>query len=319
MTADGGAGTVAIVGVGAVGATTAYALMNAGTASEIILIGKDSTKVDGEVMDLNHGSSFVPPVRIRAGTYEDCKDAQVVIISAGARQKPGESRMDLIRNNTAVIREIVPSIAMNNEDCIILMVTNPVDALTYAALKISGFPPERVIGSGTLLDTARFRFLLSENCGVAPENVHAYIIGEHGDWEVAVWSATSIAGMPFEMFCTGCPRQCSAGDKESIFQNVKNAAYEIIEKKGATYYAIGLAVRRIVQAILRNENVVLTISSLMRGYYGVSDVCLSLPTIVNGQGVVRILELPLIDEEINGFRASAKALKANIERVGPLS
>ena len=307
---------VAIVGMGAVGATTAYAVMNAGVTSELILVDRDRDKVTGEVMDLNHGSSFVPPVRIRAGGYEDCGEARVVIITAGVRQEPGESRMDLLGRNLGVVDEVISSVVANNDDCIILMVSNPVDALTYAALKKSGFPPERVIGSGTLLDTSRFRYLLSEHCRVATQNVHAYIIGEHGDSEVAAWSATNVAGMPFEMFCRGCPCGCTLGDKDEIFQSVKNAAYEIIEKKGATFYAIGLAVRRIVRAILRNENDVLSVSSLMDGQYGVSDVCVSLPSVVNENGVERVLEMPLNEDESSRFRASAEALRANLEKVG---
>ena len=307
---------VAIVGMGAVGATTAYALMNGGVTSELILVDRDTDKVTGEVMDLNHGSSFVPPVRIRAGGYEDCGEARVVIITAGVRQKPGESRIELLGRNLEVIDEVIPSVIANNDDCIILMVTNPVDALTYAALKKSGFPPGRVIGSGTLLDTSRFRYLLSEHCRVATQNVHAYIIGEHGDTEVAAWSATNVAGMPFEIFCQGCPCGCTLGDKDEIFQSVKNAAYEIIEKKGATFYAIGLAVRSIVQAILRNENVVLSVSSLMEGQYGVSDVCVSLPSVVDENGVARVLEMPLSEDESSRFRASAEGLRANLEKVG---
>jgi L-lactate dehydrogenase len=308
--------TVAIVGVGAVGATTAYALMNAGATSELILVGRDTDRVAGEVMDLTHGSSFVPPVKVRAGGYEDCREARVVIITAGVRQKPGESRMDLLGRNLDVIDEIIPNVTANNQDCIILMVTNPVDALTYAALKKSGFPPGRVFGSGTLLDTSRFRYLLSEHCRVATQNVHAYIIGEHGDSEVAAWSATNVAGMPFELFCQGCPCQCTLGDKDEIFQSVKNAAYEIIEKKGATFYAIGLAVRRIVQAIIRNENVVLSVSSLMEGQYGASDVCVSLPSVIDENGVARVLEVPLSDDESSRFKESAEALKVRLKEVG---
>ena len=307
---------VAIVGVGAVRATTAYALMNAGATSELILIGRDLEKVTGEVMDLNHGSSFVPPVTIRAGGYEDCSEARVVIITAGVRQKPGESRIELLERNLEVINEIIPKVVANNDDCVILMVTNPVDALTYAALKKSGFPPGRVIGSGTLLDTSRFRYLLGEQCHVAIQNVHAYIIGEHGDSEVAAWSATNVAGMPFELFCQGCPCGCTLGDKDEIFQSVRNAAYEIIEKKGATFYAIGLAVRRIVQAILRNESVILTVSSLMEGQYGVSDVCVSLPSVVDESGVSRVLEMTLSEDESGMFRASAESLRDNLEKVG---
>jgi len=290
-------GTVAIVGLGAVGASSAFALINAGAASEIILISRDGAKIAGEVMDLNHGSSFVPPVKIRSGSYEDCGAARIVIVTAGVRQQPCESRIELLERNLAVINEVIPQVTANNKDCIILMVTNPVDALTYAALKLSGLPAGRVIGSGTLLDTARFRFLLGEHCGMASENVHAYIIGEHGDSEVAAWSATDIAGIPFELFCRDCPRACAFPDKEAIFNSVKSAAYKIIENKGATYYAIALAVRRIVQAILRDENVALPVSTLLEGQHGVEDVCLSLPAIIGANGVSRVLELPLSEEE----------------------
>lgn len=307
---------VAIVGIGAVGATTAYALINAGAVAELILVGRDTDKVAGEVMDLNHGSSFVPPVRIRAGSYEDCKDARIVIVTAGVRQEPGESRMALLGRNLEVMKEIIPSVTANNPDCIILMVSNPVDAMTYAALKISGFPPGKVIGSGTLLDTSRFRSLLSDHCRVAAQNVHAYIIGEHGDSEVAAWSATSVAGMPFEKFCQGCPCGCTLVEKDDIFQSVRNAAYETIEKKGATFYAIGLAVRRMVQAILRNESVILTVSSLMSGQYGVEDVCVSLPSVVDENGLSRVLEIPLSDEESGKFRASAEMLRSNLTESG---
>jgi L-lactate dehydrogenase len=308
--------SVAIVGTGAVGATIAYAVMNAGAASELILIDRNQDKLNGEVMDLNHGSSFVPPITVRAGTYEDCAEASIVIVTAGVHQAPGESRLDLMGTNLKIINEVVSNIVSVNDDCIILMVTNPVDALTYAALRRSGFPQERVIGSGTLLDTSRFRYLLSEHCHVAAENVHAYIIGEHGDSEVAAWSATSIAGMPFELFCRGCARKCTLADRGAIFESVRNAAYEIIEKKGATFYAIGLAVRRIVQAILRDENLILTVSSLMDGQYGVRDVCMSLPSIVNRNGVVRVLEMPLDEKESGEFASSADILRRNLASAG---
>jgi len=307
---------VAIVGMGAVGATTAYALMNAGATSEIILIDRNQDRVAGEAMDLNHGSSFVPPVKIRSGTYDDCRHADIVIVTAGVRQEPGENRLNLLNRNLEVMDEVIPGVVKANPECIILMVTNPVDALTYAALKKSGFPSRRVIGSGTLLDTARFRYLLSEHCHVAAQNVHAYIIGEHGDSEVAAWSATSIAGMPFELFCQGCPHGCTLIEKDNIFQSVKNAAYEIIEKKGATFYAIGLAVRRIVQAILRDESVILTVSSLINGQYGAEDVSVSLPSVVDQGGVSRVLELPLNEKESGEFKKSAEDLRANLSKAG---
>lgn len=307
---------VTIIGAGYVGATTAYALMMGGTTSEIAMIDLDKDRLAGEVMDLNHGVVFVPPVKVYAGTYEDCKDSNIVIITAGVGQKPGETRVDLLKRNIDVFKDIVPKVVEKNDKCIILVVTNPVDVLTYATLKISGLPSSQVIGSGTVLDSARFKYLISQHCNVGPGNVHAYIIGEHGDTEVPAWSITNIASLPIEKFCIQCGRGCGEECKERIFSDVKNAAYQIIEGKGATYYAIGVAVRRIVEAILRDESSVLSVSSLMEGYYGVKDVCVSLPTIVNEHGIARVLELPLNDEEIKAFRHSAQTMRDLLNQVG---
>jgi len=290
--------------------------MIGGTTSEIVLIDVNEKKLNGEVLDLNHGISFVPPVKIYAGTYDDCRDSDIVIITAGVGQKPGETRLDLLKRNIKVFQSIVPRITAVNKDCIILVVTNPVDILTYATLKISGLPPHRVIGSGTVLDSARFKYLLSRHCHVAQQNVHAYIIGEHGDTEVAAWSITHIAGMPIEEYCLGCESPCAKEEKQRIFEEVKNSAYKIIEGKGATYYAVGLAVRRIVEAILRDENSILPVSSLMQGYYGVNDVCLSLPSLVNRNGVSKVLKLPLSNEEIAQFQHSADVLKQSLREIG---
>jgi len=307
---------VSIIGAGLVGSTTAYALMNSGAASEIALIDLNEKRLMGEVMDLNHGIFFVPPVRIKAGTFEDCADSNVVIITAGVSQKPGETRIDLLKRNVEVFKTIVPKIVEKNKDCIILVVTNPVDILTFVTWRLSGLPSNRVIGSGTLLDSARFRFLLSEHCNIASQNVHAYIIGEHGDTEVPAWSVANIAGIPFSEYCSNCIQDCGEANKERIFNEVKNAAYTIIEGKGATYYAIGLAIRRIVDAILRDENVVLPISSLMKGQYGVEDVCVSLPSLLNADGIVKVLELPLDQKEQEGFRHSAGTLRAILDEIG---
>lgn len=307
---------VTIIGAGYVGATIAYALMMGGTTSEIAMVDLNEKRLAGEVMDLNHGVVFVPPVKVYAGTYEDCKDSNIVIISAGVGQKPGETRIDLLKRNIDVFKDIVPKVVEKNDKCIILVVTNPVDILTYATLKISGLPPNQVIGSGTVLDSARFKYLISQHCNVAPGNVHAYIIGEHGDTEVPAWSITNIASLPIEKFCLQCGRGRAHECRETIFNDVKNAAYKIIEGKGATYYAIGLAVRRIVEAILRDENSVLSVSSLMEGYYGVRDVCVSLPTIVNENGIAKVLELPLSDQEIKAFQHSANTLKDLLKEVG---
>lgn len=307
---------VSIIGAGYVGATTAFALMAGGTTSEIAMIDVNEKKLAGEVLDLNHGISFVPQVRIHEGTYDDCADSNIVIITAGVGQKPGETRIDLLKRNIDVFQQIVPKVVERNKDCVILVVTNPVDILTYATLKISGLPENQVIGSGTVLDSSRFKYLLSDHCHVATQNVHAYIIGEHGDTEVPVWSNTNIAGMSIDKFCAQCGRSCLVDEKERIFQEVKNSAYRIIEGKGATYYAVALAVRRIVEAILRNERAILPVSSLMKGYYGIEDVCLSLPSIVNESGIERVLELPLSEEEIKGFQHSADTLKQSLKEIG---
>jgi len=306
---------IAVIGAGAVGATTAYALMTQGVGSEIVLIDIDKDKAEGEAMDLQHGTSFVNPVDIYAGDYKDLSDAHLIIITAGAAQKPGESRMDLIQKNTAVFKNIIASITKYNQDAVLLIVTNPVDILTYVSWKLSGFPANRVLGSGTVLDSSRFRAMLSKNCSVAASNVHGYIIGEHGDSEVAVWSLTNIAGTTIKNYCPICDNSCSREDLQQISDKVKNSAYEIIDKKGSTFYAVALAVSRIARAILRDENAVLTVSSIMKGYYGVNDLSLSLPTLVNANGIEKVLELPLSPEEEKAFKDSAAEIRKNIDKL----
>lgn len=308
---------VVIVGAGMVGSTAAYAMVMGGTASEIVLLDVNRARAEGEAMDLSHGLAFVRPVRVRAGDYPDCREAAVVVLAAGVNQKPGETRLDLVRANHRVFQEVVPRVAEHvSGDTILLVVTNPVDILTYVAFRLSGYPPSRVIGSGTTLDSSRFRYLVGEHCGVDVRNVHAYIIGEHGDTEVAAWSLTNIAGARLEEYCPACGRTCGDIRRESIFQKVRDAAYHIIERKGATYYAIGLAIRRIVESIVRDENSVLTVSSLMEGQYEVEDVCLSLPSVVNRRGRERILDLPLSDEEREAFRHSALTIKQVLQELG---
>jgi len=265
-------------------------------------------------MDLNHGLSFVQPSRIYVGDYSDCKDANIVVVTAGAGQKPGETRLDLVRKNTDIFKDIIPEIVRYNPR-MLLIVSNPVDVLTYVALKISQYPMNRVIGSGTSLDTARFRYLLSRHCEVDPRNVHAYIIGEHGDSEVPVWSLANIAGVSFRQYCPVCRRQCPENEWEDIFTQVKNAAYEIIKRKGATYFAISLALVRIVGSILRDENSVLTVSTLVDGYYDISDVCLSIPVILNRNGISKILKIELDESEVEKLKASAAVLKKIIKSV----
>jgi L-lactate dehydrogenase len=303
-------GRVVIIGAGFVGSTFAYALMINGVASEIVMIDVNRERLEGEVMDLNHGINFVRPVLIRAGTYQDCADADIIVITAGSNQKPGESRIDLLSRNTEIFRGIIGQIQSTQTQAILLIASNPVDIMTYITYKLSGFPSSRVIGSGTVLDTARFRYLLSRHCRVDSSNIHAYIIGEHGDTEVPIWSLANIAGIRFADYCPVCGNKCCGPlPQDEIFNEVKNAAYRIIKGKGATYYAIGLALVEIVESILRDERSVLTVSTLLHGEYGIEDVSLSLPCIVNRKGAEKKILLSLSREEEEGFRHSAIVLK----------
>lgn len=307
---------VAIVGAGNVGSTFAFSLMISGLSREIVLIDRNEQRARGECMDINHGASFVSPVNIYPAGYDGCGGAGVVVITAGAKQNPGETRLDLVRRNAEIFKDIIPQITKYSGDAILLVVTNPMDILTYLTLKISGFPSNKVMGSGTVLDSSRFRYLISQHCNVDPRNVHAYIIGEHGDTELPVWSHTNIGGMVLERFCPVCDPDCDYKKRlGEIFEEVRNAAYKIIEAKGATYYAIGLALVRIVGAILRDENSVLPVSTLIDDYYGISDVCLSIPSIVNRKGVEKFLRLELSETEQEQLRHSAKTLQGVIKSI----
>jgi len=305
---------VVVVGTGQVGATICFALMMSGLATTIVLIDLNPDLSEGHAMDLNHGLSFVQPARILAGNYTDCKDADMVVVTAGAPQKPEETRLDLVFKNTKIFKEIIPKIAAQKPRTL-LIVSNPVDILTYVALKVSNYPMNRVVGSGTTLDTARFRFLLSRHCQVDPRNVHAYIIGEHGDSEVPVWSQANIAGLPIKEYCPVCERSCLAEDRKEIFRQVKNAAYEIINRKGYTNFAIALAVVRIIGSVLRDENSVLTVSTLVNNYYGISNACLSIPAILNMNGISRHIHINLDETERQQLRASAETLKGIIDKL----
>jgi len=306
---------VAIVGLGNVGATLAYALLFSGLAAEIVLIDNNHAKAEGEAMDLNHAVPFAHPTRIWAGDYQDCAGATVVVVTAGAGQKPGETRLDLLQRNADIFAQIVPRIVEHTRDCILLLATNPVDVLTYLTSQLSGLPPHRVIGSGTLLDTARFRYLLSQHFGVDPRSVHAYIIGEHGDSEVPVWSLANIAGMRLEDFCAAQGRSCDWKQLHAIFEQTRDAAYHIIARKRATYYAVAAGLMRIIEAILRDQNTVLSVSSLVSGEYGITDICLSLPSIVHRQGIQKVLNLPLSAEEVRKLQQSAQVLKKTLEKL----
>jgi L-lactate dehydrogenase len=308
---------IAIVGAGAVGASFAYSLMISGLAEEIVLIDQNKSKAEAEAMDLNHGQSFVKPLRLWAGEFLDCRQAHIVVITAGAKQKPQETRLALVDRNVRILEDIVTRVKASGFNGIFLLVSNPVDVLTYFAWKFSGFDRQKVIGSGTVLDSSRFRQLLAEHCQVAAQSVHAYIIGEHGDSEVPAWSLTNIAGIKLKEFCPICQNH-NCDNKEAldeIFRQVTQAAYKIIEAKGATYYAIGLALVSIVQAILRNEHRVMPVSSVLQDYYGIKDVALSVPTIVSSVGAGKILEVPLAPEEITALQNSARIIKETVELV----
>jgi len=301
---------IAIVGAGNVGSTFAFSLMISGLAREIVLIDKNELLAQGECMDLNHGLSLTHPTTIYAAGFEGCKDADIVVITAGANQKEGQSRIDLVRNNVEIFKDIIPSISKYAENAILLVVTNPVDILTYVTLKLSGLPSNRVIGSGTVLDTARLKYMISDYCKVDARNIHAYIIGEHGDTELPVWSNATIAGMNIESYCSQYTQHQNVKvELAEIFENVKNSAYKIIKAKGATNYSIALALVKITRSILRNENSILPISTLINDYYGVSDVCISIPSCVNSSGVEQYLKLELSDVEQKLFIHTAQTKK----------
>ncbi|EOS57259.1 L-lactate dehydrogenase [Paenibacillus barengoltzii] len=297
---------VVIIGTGAVGATTAYTLLLRERVSELVLIDANKEKALGEALDMNHGLPFTGGVKLWAGDYSDCAEADVIVIAAGASQRPGETRIDLLKRNAVIFDSIIQNIVKYNNHGIILVATNPVDILSYVTLKKSGFPSNRVIGSGTLLDSARFRYLIGQNKKINPRSIHAHIIGEHGDSEVPLWSLANVAGIGLEF---------SDEDREEIFNNTKNAAYEIINAKGATYYAIALALDRIIVSILQNEGSVLNVSTLLTDYNGVSDVYLGVPSIVDRSGVREVLDLNLDNEELTRFHASANKLKAEIAKL----
>jgi L-lactate dehydrogenase len=287
-----------------------------GAAREIILIDANRERAEGQAQDLAHGQSFTPPVTVRAGDYPDCSGAEIVIITAGAKQKPGQSRADLVGTNVEICRSIVSQIVTHTREAVLLIVTNPVDVVTYAAIRFSGLPRGRVIGSGTVLDTARFRFFLSRHCGVDPSSIHGYVLGEHGDSEVVAWSITTLAGMRMEDYCRVCARNCPPLDRERIAQQVRESAYHVIEAKGATNFAVALALLRITTAVIRGENSALTVSTLLQGEYGLTDVCLSVPTIVNRNGADRLICPELSAEDLKALMASAEAIREVQKNVG---
>ena len=300
---------VAVIGCGFVRSSSAFALMQSGLFSEMVLIDADTKRAEGEAMDISHGISFARPMQIYAGNYDDITDAAIIVITAGANQKPDETRLDLIKKNAAIMKSIVGEIKKRDFGGILLIVSNPVDILTLIALKESGYPSNRVIGSGTVLDTGRFKYLLGEHLDVDSRSVHAFIIGEHGDSELAAWSNARIGGLKVNDFCELRGHFNHEQSMKKIFENVRNSAYEIIERKHATYYGIAMAVKRICEAIVRNEKSILPVSSLMTGEYGLNDVVLSIPAVVDETGVQKVIPIELNDEELTKLKDSANILK----------
>jgi L-lactate dehydrogenase len=304
---------VAVIGTGFVGSSTAFALMESGLFSEMVLLDADKSRAEGEAMDISHGLPFARPMKITAGEYEDLHDAAIIVITAGAGQKPGETRLDLVKKNVSIFHSIIPEIVKYNTEGILLVVANPVDILTYVAAKLSGFPENRVFGSGTTLDSARLKYLLGEHLSVDARSVHAWIIGEHGDSQIAAWSSANVSGVPLNDFCEMRGYLDHEENMRSIADDVKNSAYSIIEKKKATYYGVAMAVRRICEAIIRDEKSILPVSSIQHGLYGIEGVSLSMPSIVGKDGVERTIPVSLNETEEVELKKSAVALQNILE------
>ncbi len=301
---------VAIVGCGFVGSASAFAIMQSGLFSEMVLIDADFNKAQGEALDISHGLPFAKPMQIYAGNYDDISDASIIIVTAGAGQKPGETRLDLVKKNVGIFKSIIPEISSRNKDAILLIVANPVDILTYAAAKLSGYPENRVFGSGTVLDSARLKYLLGEHLDVDSRSVHAFIIGEHGDSEIAAWSSANVSGIPINSFCEMRGHFHHEKAMQEIAEGVKNSAYEIIEKKRATYYGIAMSVKRICEAIVRDEKSILPVSSIQHDNHGINDVALSMPAIVGKSGIETTVPIELNQSEEAALRKSADTLKS---------
>jgi len=297
---------IVVIGIGSVGSTTAYTLLLRHRMDELVLIDANKEKAIGDALDMNHGLPFLNRTKVWAGNYEDCAEADIIIITAGAAQKQGESRIDLLKRNVAIFESITDEVLKYNKNGILLIASNPVDVMSYFTWKKSGWPVNRIIGSGTLLDSARFRYLIGEKLQIDSRSVHAHIVGEHGDSELPLWSLANIAGTEISL---------SDEDKSEIFSNTKNAAYQIINAKGATFYAIALALDRICTAILNNEAAVLNVSTLLTDYHGVSDVYLGVPCIVDRNGIREILSLNINDKEKEQLNQSANKLKEIIKSI----
>ncbi|WP_348265224.1 L-lactate dehydrogenase [Telmatobacter sp. DSM 110680] len=310
-------GKIGIIGAGSVGATIAYAALIRGVAREISLFDIARTKVDAEVLDLNHGLLFAPQAKVDGGDdVEVLRGSDVVVMTAGAKQKPGQTRMDLAEANAQICKKILPEVMRIAPDALLLMVTNPVDVVTEVALKLTGLPWQRVVGSGTVLDSSRFRYLVAKHCNVAVQNVHAYIAGEHGDSEIPLWASATIGSIPLSQWSVEGHGRLTSSDKDAIVKNVKEAAYQVIQGKGATNYAVGLAVCNILEAILFDERRVLPVSGLLRGFRGIEDVCLSLPRIVGRGGIEAPLPIPMTVDEESGLRESGDRIRSVVRGLG---
>ena len=306
---------VAIVGCGFVGSSIAFSLMQRGIYSEIVLIDANHARAEGEALDLSHGLPYTAAMDIYAGDYKDVSDCSLIIITAGANKKPGETRLDLIGKNVAILKSIIPQITAEGFEGILMIVSNPVDVLTYAAREISGYPAHRVIGSGTVLDTARLKYILGRHLDVDSRSVHAVIIGEHGDSELAVWSGANVSGIDLNHFCEIRGHFRHDESMQRIYEDVRDSAYEIIKRKGATYYGIAMAVARIAECIVKDEQAVLPVSVILEGAYGLSGLALSIPSVVGKNGVEKVLEIPLNDQENQALHSSAKQLLAVISEL----
>ena len=301
-----------MIGCGFVGSASVFALMQSGLFSEIALIDANPEKAEGEAMDISHGIPFARQMKIYAGDYDDVKDAGIVIVTAGANQQPGETRLDLVNKNVGIFKKIIPEIANRGFEGILLIVANPVDILTKVAIKLSGFPENRVIGSGTVLDTARLKYRLSEHLGVDSKSIHAFIVGEHGDSEIAVFSSANVSGIPLSQFCELRGHFEHRASEQEIAEKVKKSAYDIIQRKRATYFGVAMAVKRICEVIVRNEKAILPVSTSMHGEYGIEDVVLSMPCVVGSDGIEVQVPVVLSEEEKGKLQESAKILKETI-------
>lgn len=306
---------VAMIGCGFVGAASAFALMQSGLFTEMVLLDANRDRAEGEAYDISHGIPFTRPMHIYAGDYDDIADAAIIIITAGANQKPDESRLDLVHKNVEIFRSIIPEIVSRDFQGILLVVANPVDILTYVALELSGYPQNRVIGSGTVLDTARLKARLGRHLHVDSRSVHAFIVGEHGDSEIAAWSSANVSGIPLDDFCEMRGHFDHAESADRIAREVKQSAYDIIAKKGATYYGIAMSVKRICEAIIRDEKSILPISTMMHGEYGIEDVVMSMPCIVGKNGYETKVPITLDQEEVTALHESASTLKEVLKEI----